>query len=110
MTGLEAHTWPGNVREFGNFMRRVLTLSDGNEIGPECLQELSGAIGSRTPSTSPASLGAGTSMREFERHLLEATLQSTGGNRTRTAEMLGVSLRTIRNKIREHGLPPRRYA
>jgi DNA-binding protein Fis len=49
-------------------------------------------------------------MREIEKHVLEATLQITGGNRTRTAEMLGVSLRTVRNKIREHGLPPRRYA
>jgi DNA-binding protein Fis len=42
--------------------------------------------------------------------LLERTLEVTGGNRTRTAEMLGVSLRTIRNKVREFGLPPRRYA
>jgi len=59
---------------------------------------------------SPAPLRAGKSMREIEKHVLEATLQITGGNRTRTAEMLGVSLRTVRNKIREHGLPPRRYA
>lgn len=110
VSGLQAHTWPGNVREFGNFMRRVLTLKDGNEIGPECLKELSAAICSRMPSVTPASLGGGTSMREVERQLLEATLLRTGGNRTRTAEMLGVSLRTIRNKIREHGLPPRRYA
>jgi DNA-binding protein Fis len=49
-------------------------------------------------------------MRELERRLLETTLNNTGGNRTRAAAMLGVSLRTIRNKIREYGLPPRRYA
>jgi DNA-binding NtrC family response regulator len=112
VSGLQEHSWPGNVREFGNFMRRVVTLSDSNEIGPECLRtELSGTAYSKTHSiVSPAPLRAGTSMREVERHLLEATLQITGGNRTRTAEMLGVSLRTIRNKIREHGLPPRRYA
>jgi DNA-binding NtrC family response regulator len=112
VSGLQAHSWPGNVREFGNFIRRVFTLSDSNEIGPESLKaELSGATYSRTqPAISTAPLRAGTSMREVERHLLEATLQITGGNRTRTAEMLGVSLRTIRNKIREHGLPPRRYA
>jgi DNA-binding NtrC family response regulator len=110
--GLQAHSWPGNVREFGNFMRRVVALSNGNEIDPECLKtELSDTPYSKTPpSTSPASLSAGKSMREIERNVLEATLQITGGNRTRTAEMLGVSLRTIRNKIREHGLPPRRYA
>ncbi len=112
VTGLQAHSWPGNVRELGNFMRRVLTLSDTGEIGPECLKtELSGTTYSGTPpSVSQAHLRAGASMREVERHLLEATLQITGGNRTRTAEMLGVSLRTIRNKIREHGLPPRRFA
>jgi len=53
---------------------------------------------------------AGTPMRELERQLLETTLQLTWGNRTRAAEMLGISLRTIRNKIREFGLPPRRFA
>jgi DNA-binding NtrC family response regulator len=112
VAGLQAHSWPGNVRELGNFIRRVLTLIDGCEIGPECLKtELSSAANSRTPpSVSPAPLRTGTSMREVERLLLEETLQITGGNRTRTAKMLGVSLRTIRNKIREHGLPPRRYA
>ncbi|MGA2744890.1 MAG: sigma-54 dependent transcriptional regulator [Candidatus Sulfotelmatobacter sp.] len=111
--GLQAHSWPGNVREFSNFMRRLVTLNESDEIGPESLKtELSAAIYSNAlPAASPApSLRAGTSMREVERHLLEATLQSTGGNRTRTAEILGVSLRTIRNKIREHGLPPRRFA
>ncbi len=113
--GLQSHTWPGNVRELGNFIRRIITLSDSHEIGPEYLEtELTGSAGSRTrqpPSTALSALpAAGASMREVERHLLEATLKSTGGNRTRTAEMLGVSLRTIRNKIREHGLPPRRYA
>ncbi len=113
ISGLQSHSWPGNVREFGNFMRRIVTLNDRNEIGPECLKtELSGTTHSKLlpPGSPAASVRAGTSMREVERHLLEATLQITGGNRTRTAEMLGVSLRTIRNKIREHGLPPRRYA
>jgi DNA-binding NtrC family response regulator len=112
VNGLQAHSWPGNVRELGNFMRRVLTLSDSHEIGPEYLEsELAGIAGSGKLRPASAALpSAGASMREVERHLLEATLKSTGGNRTRTAAMLGVSLRTIRNKIREHGLPPRRYA
>jgi DNA-binding NtrC family response regulator len=112
VAGLQAHPWPGNVRELGNFMRRVVTLNDGDEIGPECLQaELSAkARSTGLPAFAALPTHAGTSMREVERSLLEATLQSTGGNRTRTAEMLGVSLRTIRNKIREYGLPPRRYA
>jgi DNA-binding NtrC family response regulator len=124
VSGLQAHAWPGNVREFANFMRRVVIMSESRELGLECLKiELaasnhSSTSGSNFPSAyvetmsskSISAFRAGSSMREVERHLLEETLQVTGGNRTRTAEMLGVSLRTIRNKIREHGLPPRRYA
>jgi DNA-binding NtrC family response regulator len=112
VAGLQAHSWPGNVRELGNFMRRVVTLSDSREIGPEYLKsELAGSSGTKVRAQVSSHMPAtGTSMREVERQLLEATLQGTGGNRTRTAEILGVSLRTIRNKIREHGLPPRRYA
>ena len=49
-------------------------------------------------------------IRQLERLHLEKTLQLTHGNRTHAAEMLGISLRTMRNKIREYGLPPRRYA
>jgi DNA-binding protein Fis len=49
-------------------------------------------------------------MREMERSLLESTLEAHGGNRTRAARVLGICPRTMRNKIREFGLPPRRYA
>ena len=106
--GLQRHPWPGNVRELANFMQRVLTLNDTNEL---CAEHLSMELATPGPRSLPATtMPAGTSMRELERRLLEATLHNTGGNRTRAAEMLGVSLRTIRNKIREYGLPPRRYA
>ncbi|HEY0759284.1 MAG TPA: sigma-54 dependent transcriptional regulator [Acidisarcina sp.] len=53
---------------------------------------------------------AGTRFREIERLHLERTLALADGNRTHAAEMLGISLRTVRNKIKEYGLPPRRYA
>jgi DNA-binding NtrC family response regulator len=101
---LRAHHWPGNVRELANTMRRAVALSDGDEIGSHSLQ------------TSPRALMGGTagwlrpglSLREVEKTLLELTLDATAGNRTQAAELLGISLRTVRNKIREHGLPPRR--
>jgi DNA-binding protein Fis len=48
-------------------------------------------------------------MREMERSLLESTLKAEGGNRTRAAKVLGICPRTMRNKIREFGLPPRSY-
>ena len=109
--GLQRLSWPGNVRELANFMQRIVTLTEAEEIGSEHLTaELSRTEYQKPASTIPASVRPGTSIRELQRHLLEATLDVTGGNRTRAAEMLGVSLRTIRNKIREYGLPPRRYA
>ncbi len=109
---LKSHTWPGNVRELANFIRRVLTLSGTLDIDAGCFEmEFQG--GSRTLTSSqvqaPAML-AGAPIRQVERQHLESTLALTDGNRTHAAEMLGISLRTLRNKIREYGLPPRRYA
>ena len=104
--GLGSHGWPGNIRELENFIRRALALSAGSRLGAELLAHLEAAPGDE----SAAQLKAGTSLRDAERHLLERTLEATGGNRTRAAELMGVSLRTIRNKIRCYGLPPRRIA
>ena len=103
---LQAYEWPGNVRELENFVRRALVLAPGPVVGLELLADAS------LPNNDP-SLGGiepGLTLRELERTLLEKTLEATGGNRTRAAGMLGVSLRTVRNKIREFGLPPRRIS
>ena len=100
---LEEQAWPGNVRELANFVRRAVALSRGGEIGLEAFDH-----GKSSPRSVPApEWKAGLSLGEMERQLLAMTLESTGGNRSRTAELLGVSLRTVRNKIREYGLPPR---
>jgi DNA-binding NtrC family response regulator len=102
---LEAHSWPGNVRELANCMRRVVALATGAEIGVGALE---GAewISASSPSSSDTSLlRPGVSLGEMERKLVEMTLQATGGNRSRAAELLGVSLRTVRNKVRSYGLP-----
>jgi len=99
---IAAHAWPGNIRELANLMRRAVALSDG-AIGADSLEPL-------TPPASPAlgeALRPGLSLYEMERRLFALTLDATGGNRSRAAEMLGVSLRTVRNKIRGFGLPPR---
>jgi len=110
VNGLKKHVWPGNARELSNFMRSVVTMSGDSNIGLEHLT----AEFYRPPAVKAfpghGILQAGTPIRELERQLLETTLQLTGGNRTHAAEMLGISLRTIRNKIREFGLPPRRFA
>ena len=104
--GLESHSWPGNVRELENFIRRALALLNSPALGPELLAHLELAD-QPPPSTS---IEAGLSLKTAERQLLERTLEATGGNRTRAAELMGVSLRTVRNKIRNYGLPARRIA
>jgi DNA-binding NtrC family response regulator len=101
--GLVARSWPGNVRELANFVRRAMALSPNGELGMEALREAE----ITEPVRSSESLRPGISLRDAERQLLISTLAATGGNRSRAAEMLGVSLRTVRNKIRDYGLPPR---
>ncbi len=106
---LEEHTWPGNVRELGNFVRRAVALSRGGEIGIEALEH-GKSLSERKlaePSARSPEWKPGLSLGEMERQLFAMTLESTGGNRARAAELLGVSLRTVRNKVREFGLPPR---
>ncbi len=103
---LKFHDWPGNVRELENFVRRALVLSPGPIVRLELLPD----AGFPTGENAMTGIEPGISLRTLERTLLERTLEATGGNRTRTAGMLGVSLRTVRNKIREFGLPPRRSA
>jgi DNA-binding NtrC family response regulator len=101
---LEQHTWPGNVRELANFVRRAVALSRGGEIGVEAFDH--GKIPAGTPARLPE-WKPGLSLGEMERRLFAMTLDATNGNRARAAELLGVSLRTVRNKVREYGLPPR---
>jgi transcriptional regulator with PAS, ATPase and Fis domain len=110
---LEEYAWPGNVRELQNLMRRMLALHPGLDLDAGCLDaELcsGNSRGACMDARPGLALRPGTPMRDLERELLEKTLVETCGNRTRTADLLGISVRTVRNKIREYGLPPRRYA
>src|SRR5580698_2956981 len=109
---LGSHSWPGNVRELANFMRRVMTLSSSLDLDAGCFEmEFEGDARSLSSShAQPPAAAAGTPIRQMERLHLESTLALTDGNRTHADELLSNSLRTLRNKIREYGLPPRRYA
>jgi two-component system response regulator AtoC len=107
LTRLGQHTWPGNVRELANLMRRAVALS-GSELNLDVLDPSEWAPGC-SASREEEPLRAGNSLESVEKRLLEMTLDATSGNRSRAALMLGVSLRTVRNKIREYGLPPRRH-
>jgi DNA-binding NtrC family response regulator len=111
MARLELHHWPGNVRELENFVRRAVALHPGELIDKEFFDVPRPAEG-LAPATAPlpGMQGAvGVSLRAMERQLLESTLAANGGNRTQAARILGICQRTMRNKIREYGLPPRRY-
>jgi DNA-binding NtrC family response regulator len=87
-------------------MRRAVALCENGEIRADAVQ-ISDAS---SPIRTPPYLKPGLSLRELEKNLLEITLDATSGNRTHAAELLGISLRAMRNKIREYGLPPRRFA
>jgi DNA-binding NtrC family response regulator len=108
---LKMQDWPGNVRELGNFMRRVCSLHPGTLLDGKCFDQefRSRARSPQLVATQPV-VNAGAPIRQLERAHLESTLVLTKGNRTQAAEMLGISIRTMRNRIREYGLPPRRYA
>lgn len=107
---LRGHAWPGNVRELANFMRRVLSLHAGGALNAARFHEELMPVRQVEPAGGTVPATPGTPISVLERMHLENTLALTRGNRTHAAEMLGISLRTMRNKIRAYGLPPRRYA
>ena len=106
---LLAHQWPGNIRELSNFMKRVLSLHQTGIIDSDCFHQEFQPLKKMRAEFGPMP-AAGTPIAMLEKIHLENTLALAHGNRTHTAVMLGISLRTVRNKIKEYGLPPRSYA
>jgi DNA-binding NtrC family response regulator len=104
MECLIGHDWPGNVRELENTIQRALTLCSGSLIRPEDLLLAEPTSCAPGPASSEVGLSAGVTMREMERQLIRKTLEDTCGNRTQAAKRLGISLRTLRNKLNEFGL------
>jgi DNA-binding NtrC family response regulator len=106
---LLAHPWPGNVRELENCAHRAVLLAEGAEIGPEAI-ELTPPRSPEKPAPSDAEAAAparitglvGRKVEEVERELIIETLSHCLGNRTRAAEILGISIRTLRNKLGEY--------
>jgi DNA-binding NtrC family response regulator len=94
---LHAYSWPGNVRELRNIIERATIVAEGRFIEVGDLPPLAG--GERGAPAAPAGLTPGTTVAEVERQLIFLTLQHTGGNKTRAAEMLGISLKTLHNKL-----------
>ena len=103
---LVTHDWPGNVRELRNALERAVILARGGVIHPEHLPPNVRAHADRPEGRPAAStlLRAGTSVQEMERALIVETLGATDGNRTRAAEVLGMSRRALLYKIKRYGL------
>ncbi|MBF0369550.1 MAG: sigma-54-dependent Fis family transcriptional regulator [Magnetococcales bacterium] len=112
---LNSYTWPGNVRELENAIHRALLMAEGDQIGADDLMlEYDGgeavSAGGGMGETAPAAeteedrihLPVGTTVREMEEILIRRTLDEVNGNRTRAAELLGISIRTLRNKLNEY--------
>ena len=95
------YSWPGNVRELRNVLERMVVLARKSEL---TVQDLPPELREQTAGAAPTALRAGMTMREAEKLLIAETLRSTGGNRARAAQMLGISRRTLQRKIAEHGL------
>jgi DNA-binding NtrC family response regulator len=104
---LESYQWPGNVRELRNVIERATILAPGplietTHLPPVVTQEA-------TPAQTPqVALGPGTTVEEAERRLIMMTLQHTRDNKTRAAEILGISLKTLHNKLNKLRLRPKK--
>jgi DNA-binding NtrC family response regulator len=109
MMRLTSHGWRGNVRELENTLHRAVLLAAGERIEIEAIEL--GPSGSSAPASEPATpaiMGAGVAglvgrtMDDVERELIIETLTHTLGNRTHAATILGISIRALRNKLRDY--------
>ncbi len=98
---LEQYDWPGNVRELRNVIERAIILTKGEFIEPSHLPPLGATAASPrvAESTNAVTIAPGMTVDEAEQKLIIATLDAAGGNKTRAAEMLGISLKTLHNKL-----------
>lgn len=104
---LQAHRWPGNVRELGNVVERAVIMAGGGVIGPDSFAGfLEEAVAGRARALTDADAGRSDGippemydLREIEAIMIQRALHSTEGNRSRAAKLLGVSERTLRNKL-----------
>jgi len=107
LKALTAHSWPGNVRELENAIHRAVLLASGDEIGPEAIMLDSGegpaSMAGPVANKANAQDFVGRTVADVERELIIDTLHHCLGNRTHAANILGISIRTLRNKLKQYG-------
>jgi DNA-binding NtrC family response regulator len=91
------HDWPGNVRELEHCVERAAVIAQDRTIGPKHLNV--GEDGRRAPAGPGPSPGGGMKLEEVEKRAILSSLERHGGNKTKAAKELGVSVRTLRNKL-----------
>src|SRR5882724_7374563 len=99
------YSWPGNVRELRNTLERAVIVCEGAVVETKHLPPGFGQMTVRQAASDPDAvrLGVGTTVGEAEKMLILKTLEATSNNKTRAAEILGISLKTLHNKLKEYG-------
>jgi DNA-binding NtrC family response regulator len=98
---LATHSWPGNVRELQNVVERLVVL---NQSGLILEQEVRPCLAPRMSESGAGPVALGASVAGAEKSAIEAALKTSGGNRTHAAKALGISRRTLHNKLNEYGI------
>ena len=101
---LEAYAWPGNVRELRNVVEAAVVTAPGEVLEASRLR-LDGPAAKAEETPGVWAVPTGLTLEEIEKKILEDALRKNGGNRSLTAEQLGLSRRTIQRKIQDYGLP-----
>ncbi len=101
---MQSHDWPGNVRQLENCLERADLIASGSMIGPEHLGAIAGPELVRPLAPIPQERYVAPSLRDMETDLLLRTLDEFQGNRTEAARRLGITTRTLRNKLHRIGM------
>ena len=100
----QSYAWPGNVRELRNTLERAVIVCEGGLVETKHLPPGFGqSVRPAAHDPDAVHLGVGTTVEEAEKQLILKTLQATTNNKTRAAEILGISLKTLHNKLKEYG-------
>ena len=94
------HNWKGNVRELENVIERAVLIGNEKAVLPEDL--LLDSLEGIDQNTDQFEVKAGCTVRQMEKSLIFHTLKEVNDNRTQAAELLGISIRTLRNKLHEY--------
>ena len=106
ISALQSHAWPGNVRELRNVIERAVIICSGEQIERHHFAPYPIDQRQRVRNEDTITFPVGTPIEEVERQMIIRTLQKTKNNKTRAAELLGISLKTLHNKLnlyRERG-------